>query len=122
MLDLPRWHAAEEVAPDGAFDLAEQTAGGYAGRLVATAQVVPVPMALWLAGVVFLMRHEPARPGKATWGGYRRAVAAGEVAGPQVGPHRGRQRAGRGQHPGRDGSDQAAVAYLARFEAVPAVP
>jgi predicted metal-dependent hydrolase len=123
MLDLLRWHAAEEVEHRAvAFDLSEELAGGYLARLVATAQVVPVLIGLWLAGIDYLMRHDPARPARATWAGYRRAVRAGvlpsarKLAGmvpPYLRP---------GHHPSADGSTGAAVAYLARFEAVPAVP
>jgi predicted metal-dependent hydrolase len=114
MLDLLRWHAAEEVEHRAvAFELARDQGSRYPGRLAATAVVVPVLSWLWVAGTAYLLRHDPTRPGRPRMGAYRRAARAGLL--PSFGelvrmvPRYLRP----GHHPLREGSTAAAVAYLA---------
>jgi uncharacterized protein len=121
MLDLLRWHAAEEVEHRAvAFELYVDQGGGYLERLVTAAGVMPVLALLWVAGTVFLLRHDPTGPGRPTWRQFRRAGRAGRL--PTVGEllrivPRYLQP---GHHPLDVGSTAAAVAYLARSPAAQA--
>ncbi|HEV7761786.1 MAG TPA: metal-dependent hydrolase [Acidimicrobiales bacterium] len=118
MLDMLRWHAAEEVEHRAvAFELFEDQGGGYAERVLATLEVVPVMAWLWVSGTAFLMKHDPTQPGRPTVGAFRRAARAGwlpslgelaRMIPPYLRP---------GHHPLQDGSTAAAVAYLARSPA-----
>lgn len=64
MLDLLRWHGAEEVEHRTvAFDLFEHLAHPatrYVRRIVAMLGVFPVLVLCWMAGTRFLMRRDPA--------------------------------------------------------------
>jgi uncharacterized protein len=118
MLDMLRWHAAEEVEHRSvAFDLYVHRGGGYVERLVTMAEVVPVMIWLWIRGTAFLLRHDPTRPGRPTVRAFRRAAREGWL--PSFGelvrmvPAYLRP----GHHPSREGSTVAAVAYLARSPA-----
>jgi predicted metal-dependent hydrolase/pimeloyl-ACP methyl ester carboxylesterase len=120
MLDLLRWHGAEEVEHRAvAFDLFEHLRGGYVRRAVAMAGVLPILVSLWMAGTRYLMRHDPtvaptdtaslrrfvtvARTGRLPSVAYlARAVP------PYLRP---------GFHPSRHASTEAALAYLARSPA-----
>ena len=60
MLDLLRWHGAEEVLHRNvAFDLFRHLDGRYLRRCRALAVTVPIMLWLWARGVVFLMRIDP---------------------------------------------------------------
>ena len=118
MLDMLRWHAAEEVEHRAvAFELFVDHGGGYVERVLATLEVVPVMAWLWVSGTAFLMKHDPTQPGRPTVGAFRRAARAGWL--PSLGelarmiPRYLRP----GHHPLQDGSTATAVAYLARSPA-----
>jgi predicted metal-dependent hydrolase len=60
MLDLLRWHGAEEVEHRSvAFDMFQETSGSYFRRLVAMAVVMPVIGFLWIVGTRYLIKHDP---------------------------------------------------------------
>jgi predicted metal-dependent hydrolase len=118
MLDLLRWHGAEEVEHRSvAFDLFRARGGGYVQRLLGLAEVAPVLLLLWIRGTFFLMRADPTRPGLPRPRGFFRAGRAGllpttrELLGalPRfVRPS---------YHPSTEGSTGAALAYLGRSPA-----
>jgi predicted metal-dependent hydrolase len=121
MLDLLRWHAAEEVEHRAvAFDLYVDQGGGYLERLATMLEVVPVLVGFWIAGTVFLLRRDPTRPGRPTLAAFDRAARAGWL--PSAGtlarmlPSYLRP----SHHPLQMGSTATAVAYLARSPAATA--
>lgn len=63
MLDLLRWHGAEEVEHRSvAYDVFNHLDGGYARRLRAMAVTVPVLTFLWQSGVKYLVTADPKIP------------------------------------------------------------
>lgn len=119
MLDLLRWHGAEEVEHRAvAFDLYMHVDGGYIRRALTMGVAAVALASLWVRGVRFLIANDPhlrgridgARP-KASW-----ALRDGRRG---LIPHLGRLiRAVPGYlrrkyHPSQNGSTGQAVAYLA---------
>ncbi|MFJ6571351.1 metal-dependent hydrolase [Streptomyces sp. NPDC091292] len=124
MLDLLRWHGAEEVEHRAvAFDMYQHCGGEglprYARRIVAMGITAPVMLYLWVWGAAYLIRHDPQLAGRLrysltehnkaarkgllpTWGDLGRAV-----------PRYLR----RSYHPSQEGSLRRAVEYLARSPA-----
>ncbi|NDZ79865.1 metal-dependent hydrolase [Streptomyces sp. SID10853] len=142
MLDLLRWHGAEEVEHRAvAFDMYQHCGGEglprYARRIEGMAVVTPVLLWLWVWGASYLLRHDPAlvrrdpvpaghgpallrhgRPGVAgrpvySLRNHNRAVARGLL------PTWGELGAAipryfrRSYHPSQEGSLRRAVEYLA---------
>ncbi len=114
MLDLLRWHGAEEVEHRHvAFDLFKHAGGGYIGGVFAMLAVAPVLIALWFRGVRFFMKADPTVTAKPSWRAFFRAGRRGLV--PSTGtllpavPRFLR----RDYHPSREGSTDRALAYLA---------
>jgi predicted metal-dependent hydrolase len=123
MLDLFRWHAAEEVEHRAlVFDVYQHVGGGYALRAVAMVGTTVGLLAEWALGVRYFIRHDPAiapdqRPGVRD---YLRAARRGRV--PSV-PMllRSVPRYLRRDHHPRDEADSAlALEYLRRSPAVKA--
>ncbi|MFC1416280.1 metal-dependent hydrolase [Streptacidiphilus cavernicola] len=115
MLDLIRWHGAEEVEHRSvAYDLLRHLDPGYLRRIRAMAITGPVMLHLWIRGTRFLMAHDPEpldRRGP-TWRGYAAASRRGLL--PRLG--RASRSAARylspRYHPTQEGSTRQAVAYL----------
>jgi predicted metal-dependent hydrolase len=117
MLDLLRWHGAEEVEHRAvAFDLFTHLDGRYLRRLRGMTVTWPIMLWLWARGVVFLMRTDPEladRRRKACWRYYFRASRrhllppANEIVRGVLRYHRPRY------HPSKEFSTGQAVAYLA---------
>ena len=116
MLDLIRWHGAEEVEHRSvAYDLLQHLDPGYLRRVRAMALTGPVMLHLWIRGTRFLMAHDPeltvADPGP-SWRGYLSASRRGLL--PRLG--RASRSAARylspRYHPTQEGSTRQAVAYL----------
>jgi predicted metal-dependent hydrolase len=117
MLDLLRWHGAEEVEHRAvAFDLFTHLDGRYLRRIRGMTVTWPVMLWLWVRGVVFLMRTDPELTGrrtKARWRYYFRASRrhllppANEIVRGVLRYHRP------GYHPLKEFSTGQAVAYLA---------
>src|SRR5580698_6480466 len=85
MLDMLRWHGAEEVEHKAvAFDLMKHLRAGYLRQVRAQFVVAPVMVLLWIRGVRFLHSVDPyLRPGrKARWRDYFRAAWKRLVPGP----------------------------------------
>ncbi|WP_405686204.1 MULTISPECIES: metal-dependent hydrolase [unclassified Streptomyces] len=120
MLDLLRWHGAEEVEHRAvAFDMYQHCGGEglprYARRIEGMAVVTPVLLWLWAWGASYLVRHDPRLAGRLRYSlrGHNRAVAKGLL--PTWGelgsaiPRYFR----RSYHPSQEGSLSKAVEYLA---------
>ncbi|NPU90951.1 MAG: metal-dependent hydrolase [Gammaproteobacteria bacterium] len=61
MMDLLRWHGAEEVEHRTvAHDLFEQRGGGYLYRVMLMLLVGPMLLLLWFLGTRFFLRQDPA--------------------------------------------------------------
>ena len=121
MLDLLRWHGAEEVEHRAvAFELFRHEGGGYVQRLVGLAEVLPALIGLWVWGTMFLMRADPTHPGRPGTRAFNRAGRLGLLP-------TGRALAAtlprfvrRGYHPLDEGSTAVAVDYLHRSPAASA--
>ncbi|MGX7825302.1 metal-dependent hydrolase [Actinokineospora sp. 24-640] len=114
MLDLLRWHGAEEVEHRSvAHDLYAHLDGRYPRRVRTMLIAAPVLGWLLVRATRWLMAHDPARPGKARWRDYLRAARAGRLPRPgQLLPALWRYLP-RDYHPSREGDTAQAVAYLA---------
>ncbi|MEV5237573.1 metal-dependent hydrolase [Streptomyces cinnamoneus] len=120
MLDLLRWHGAEEVEHRAvAFDMYEHCGGEdparYARRLLGMAVTAPVLLYLWSWGSSYLMRHDPQATGRSRYSlrEHKRAVAKGLLPSwGQLGSAVPRYLR-RSYHPSQEGSLRKAVAYLA---------
>lgn len=121
MLDLLRWHGAEEVEHRAvAFDLYQHCCGGseparYARRFLTMMVTAPALMWLWVSGATYLVRHDPQLAGKARYTpwGHNKAVKKGllptwRALGAAI-PRYLRP----SYHPSAEGSAEAARAYLA---------
>jgi uncharacterized protein len=121
MLDLFRWHAAEEVEHRAlVFDVYQEVSGNYPLRAFTMIGVTVGLLAAWFAGVRFFLAVDPAlqdgeKPG---WREYRRAVRRERV--PPVGyllrsvPRYLRP----GHHPSQECDTALGLAYLAESPAV----
>ncbi|MGH3871099.1 MAG: metal-dependent hydrolase [Pseudonocardiaceae bacterium] len=116
MLDLLRWHGAEEVEHRAvAFDLFTHVDGRYLRRVRAMLLTAPIMLWLWVRGVVFLMRIDPELGGRVTprWRHYFRAgrrrllPSIHQLIGQTVNYARP------SYHPSQEFSTSQAVAYLA---------
>jgi predicted metal-dependent hydrolase len=116
MLDMLRWHGAEEVEHKAvAFDTMKHLRAGYWRQVRAQLAVTPVLLLLWIRGVKFMLSVDPyVPPGtKASWRGYLRAARRGLVPRPVrlirvVGSYYRP-----GFHPSELGGLERAVDYLA---------
>ena len=119
MLDLLRWHGAEEVEHRSvAYDVFAHVDGGYARRLRTMAAVVPVMTWLWQRGVLYLVTADPKIPhARPRLRDLRRAIRAdmfprlGELGGAV--PRYLRPRF----HPSHEGSLKPALDYIERSPA-----
>jgi len=120
MLDLLRWHGAEEVEHRSvAYDVLRFFDHSEARRLRAQLIVAPVMVWLWIRGTRFLMSHDPdlaglpravRRPHLSDWiDASRRGVLPGPV---EIARRMGRYFR-RSYHPSQEGSTIQAIRYLA---------
>ena len=124
MLDLLRWHGAEEVEHRAvAFDLYEHCGGSdplrYARRVGTMCVTVPVLLWMWGRGAAHLIRHDPQLAGRTRYSlrEHNRAVGKGLLpAWRDLGAAIPRYFR-RSYHPSREGSLRRAVEYLARSPA-----
>jgi uncharacterized protein len=115
MLDLLRWHGAEEVEHRSlVFDVYQNVCGSYPLRAVSMLLTGPLFLAWWLVGVRFMMTRDQTIDAKPRWRDWRRAARQDRVPGPWYVMVTATLRYLRPtHHPSTVGSSQMAMAYLA---------
>ena len=116
MLDLLRWHGAEEVEHRSvAFDLMVHLDPGYLRRVRGMAVSGPLLVHLWVRGVRFLLAADPGLDGRIrpTWSEARRIANRGMLPDPVKSLRSGLRYLKRGYHPTQEGSSSQALSYLA---------
>ncbi|MEU5845579.1 metal-dependent hydrolase [Saccharopolyspora shandongensis] len=123
MLDLLRWHGAEEVEHRSvAYDLYMHVDGGYLQRCRTMAIAITVLAILWARGVRFLMAHDPVLRGRRK-PRFRDMLRTGRLG---LTPSYWQMLRAippyfrRSYHPSQHGSTSQAVAYLAKSPAAQA--
>ena len=113
MLDLLRWHGAEEVEHRSvAHDLYMHLDGSYIRRIRMLTVVGPMLLRLWAAGVTHLMRQDATSP-RPRWSDLVRTAAKGLCPGPVQAAWSVATYVNPRYHPSQHGSTEDAVAYLA---------
>ncbi|MGH3883358.1 MAG: metal-dependent hydrolase [Pseudonocardiaceae bacterium] len=123
MMDLLRWHGAEEVEHRAvAFDLFTHVDGRYLRRVRAMAITAPIMLWLWVRGVVFLMRIDPELGGrvKPRWRHYFRASRRRLLPSARQLIWQSLNYVRPSYHPSQEFSTSQAVAYLATSPAATA--
>ena len=119
MLDLLRWHGAEEVEHRSvAFDLFTHVSGSYFTRLVTMIGVFVAMIVAWVAGLVFFMRADPQKPGRTSWRAFRRAQKQGRLPSMKLVLGAVPRYLQRSYHPSQEGDTARALQYLAYSPAV----
>ncbi|MBP2479029.1 putative metal-dependent hydrolase [Crossiella equi] len=116
MMDLLRWHGAEEVEHRSvAFDLYTHVNGSYLRRLRAMVLVAPMLVHIWARGVKFLMHADPELRGKVKprWRDGSAAARKGLLPSYFSLLRKLSTFLSRRYHPSQEGSTAQAVAYLA---------
>ncbi|MEU8794404.1 metal-dependent hydrolase [Streptomyces sp. NPDC048643] len=124
MLDLLRWHGAEEVEHRAvAFDMYQHCGGEgaarYARRIAGMAVTAPMMLYLWGWGAAYLMRRDPRLAGRLRYSltEHNRAVRKGLLpTWKELGAAVPRYLR-RSYHPSQEGSLRRAVEYLAQSPA-----
>jgi uncharacterized protein len=123
MLDLMRWHGAEEVEHRSvAFDVYQHVSGNYLRRLVSMVFTVIGLTVGFIIGGTLLLSADPTTRQRFTFRAFRRATRAGHLP-----PYTYALRAvptylRRDYHPSQEGSTDVALAYLESSPAVAAGP
>ncbi|GLW53706.1 metal-dependent hydrolase [Kitasatospora phosalacinea] len=120
MLDLLRWHGAEEVEHRSvAYDLMRHLDPGYLRRVRGMFVSGPLLVHLWIRGTRFLLAADPtlgAHPAP-TWREARNAARRGLLPEPARFLRSAARYFGPRYHPTREGSSSQALAYLAKSPA-----
>lgn len=83
MLDLLRWHGAEEVEHRSlVYDVFEHVSGSYFLRCLGMVFVAPSLLGWWLRGVRYLMSNDPTVQRRPGWRDWMRAAREYRVPGP----------------------------------------
>ncbi|MEV4739386.1 metal-dependent hydrolase [Streptomyces sp. NPDC049555] len=119
MLDLLRWHGAEEVEHRSvAFDMYEhcggEDPGRYARRVLGMAVTAPTLFYLWGRGAAYLIRNDPWLTGRLryTLAQHNRAISKGLLPSWRELGSAVPRYLRRSYHPSQEGSMQRAIAYL----------
>ena len=121
MLDLLRWHGAEEVEHRHvAFDLFRHVGGSYLGGVLAMVVTAPLLAGLWFKGVRFFMKADPTVTSAPTWRAFRRAGRRGLIPTAGLLLRAVPRYLARDYHPSQEGSTERALAYLAASPAAKA--
>lgn len=116
MVDLLRWHGAEEVEHrDVAYDLYLHVDGSYVRRVLAMALVAPTMLVLWVVGTRFMQRHDPQAPTPgwpATLQGIRQGIVQGRLPDLRLLLRAVPRYMKPGHHPSQEGSTERALQYL----------
>nr|WP_232664598.1 metal-dependent hydrolase [Pseudonocardia sp. TRM90224] len=113
MLDLLRWHGAEEVEHRAvAHDLYMHLDGRYLHRVRSLVLIAPILIRLWARGTAFLLSRDP-QPSRPRWRDLRRAQRRGLAPGTFATVRALLAYLRPGYHPSQYGSTDAAVTYLA---------
>ncbi|WP_329570150.1 metal-dependent hydrolase [Kitasatospora sp. NBC_01266] len=116
MLDLLRWHGAEEVEHRSvAFDLMTHLDPGYLRRIRGMAVSGPLLVHLWVRGVRFLLAADPTLEGRIvpSWRKALDVSRRGLLPEPMQSLRSGLRYLRRGYHPTQEGSSAQALSYLA---------
>jgi uncharacterized protein len=114
MLDLLRWHGAEEVEHRSlVFDVYQNVSGNYFIRAFSMFMTAPLFIGWWIAGAKYLMANDATINEKWRWRDWRRAARAQRLPGPWhllvTTPMRYMRPS---HHPSHEGSTEMAVEYL----------
>ncbi len=116
MLDLLRWHGAEEIEHRSlVFDVYQNVCGNYALRALTMLSTAPTFAFWWIAGMRFLMANDPTISSKPRWRDWLRAARQYRVPGPWLVAVTVPGRYIRpGYHPSAEVSTKLAMTYLAQ--------
>lgn len=114
MLDLLRWHGAEEVEHRSlVYDVYQNVCGSYPIRAFSMLMTAPLFIGWWIAGARYLMAQDPTTDQKWTWREWLRAARDYRLPGPWkllvTAPMRYMRP---GHHPNDEASTQMAIDYL----------
>jgi uncharacterized protein len=114
MLDLLRWHGAEEVEHRSlVYDVYQHVSGNYAIRAFSMLMTTPLFVGWWIAGARYLMNADPTIDQKWRWRDWVRAARKDRLPGPWTllvtAPLRYLRPS---NHPSQEASTQMAIEYL----------
>jgi hypothetical protein len=113
MLDLLRWHGAEEVEHRSvAFDVYQHVSGNYLRRLVSMLFTVIGLTIGFAVGGMLLLKADTTTRQRFTLRAFRRASRAGHLPSYSMALHAVPTYLRRDYHPSREGSTAVALAYL----------